>query len=402
VYGVFKKIVTVLLINTNKKMSRYKILHVISGLSTGGAEMALLRLLLMSDKAQYNIKIISLTNYGSIGKKIEKNGFYVLSLKLNNYKSFFPSLLKLKKLLNNFKPDLIQGWMYHGNLMALILCVYSSNSPALVWNVRHSLYKLSHEKFLTQLVIKLNRFFSNKPNALIFNSQLSLRQHKKFGFLSKHVNVIPNGIDIDKFSFSKKYRKDIREELKIPQNFFVVGHIARFHPMKNHTLFLKVAVEIARRFSKSHFILVGKDIDYNNYNLKKHIPIDLRYKFHLLGERSDIHKIICGFDVFCLTSSWGEGFPNVLVEALSIGIPCVSTDVGDSKNIINDAGVIVNICNKKDMVAAIEKLFKFPTHELTALGHNGRKRVMKDYTMEMNVIKYEMLYKTLILSQKLG
>ena len=376
-----------------------RVLHIISGLVTGGAERALFNLLDGGLSEQFKCYVISLIDEGTMGVQIRKLGVPVSALGIRNARPSIKSLRKLNKVVREFQPDVIQGWMYHGNLAASLARTMATARPVLAWNVRHSLYNLSDEKSMTQKVIRLNSFFSSGPDALLYNSQLSQEQHEAFGFSSKHGLVIPNGIDVKKFSFSSISRQKIRSELGLPENVLVIGHVARLHPMKDHPLFLKAAADIAHRNSNVHFLLSGRDVSMGNEDLKQLIPVELRNRFHLLGERTDVPELMCAMDIFCL-SSWSEAFPNVIGEAMATGLSCVATDVGDSKIIVGDTGVIVPARDEKELVSGIDELLKLPQQERQALGENARARIEDNFTLSAIVERYSSLYEQLITEKR--
>jgi glycosyltransferase involved in cell wall biosynthesis len=374
-----------------------KVAHIISGLGTGGAERALYNLLQGGLAKHFNCQVISLSTQGSVGNQIRKLDVPVTNLGMSVGRPSFSKLQKMYRLIREFRPDLIQGWMYHGNLAAYLVCFLAMGKrSALVSNIRCSLYDLSHEKLMTQMVIRANRFFSFFPDAIIYNSLFSKNQHETSGYGSKNGNVIPNGIDVNSFSFSSVLRQKARSKLCIPEDVKVIGHVARLHPMKEHSLFLKVAVDIAQRYPETHFILCGKGVSLSNSILAELVPVQMRNRFHLLGERSDVPEIMCAMDIFCLCSSWGEGFPNVIGEAMAIGLPCVATDVGDSSIIVGKTGVIVPPCNEQALSTGLENLLSMPDKERRALGVSAEARIHANYTLEEIVGKYIILYEELM------
>ena len=196
------------------------IVHFITGLNTGGAEIMLLKLLSAINLNKYNILVISLIDKGTIGHKIESLGIEVLTLNLSRKSPVTLSLLSLPFILKRFKPNIFHGWMYHANLL-LSLTSLLFPKVRIIWGIRHSLYDINKEKFLTRLVIYLSKFFSKKCTNIIFNSIISLEQHVKYGFSDNNCSVIHNGFDTKKFSpdnFTEKQRNILRTQLKIPEN----------------------------------------------------------------------------------------------------------------------------------------------------------------------------------------
>lgn len=376
-----------------------KVLHIITGLSTGGAERALYNLLQGGLSAKFDSYVVSLGDIGTVGPQIEALGVPVTALGMQAGRPSISSLLKLLKVIKTLQPDLIQGWMYHGNLAATLSRSFGLKKAPVIWNVRHSLYEFTQEKLLTRQVIRVNRFFSKKTRSLLYNSQLSRQQHEAFGFEKSNGLVIPNGINCQQFSFSADARLRVRLELSIPVDALVVGHVARFHPIKDHANFLQAAEMLLAHYPDTHFILSGRDVDLENSELKKHIPTLLGKRFHLLGERHDMPKLMCAMDIFS-NSSWGEAFPNVLGEAMAVGLPCVATDVGDSAHIIGDCGVVVPPKDKAALASGIESLLVMPDIYRRALGLRARQRIEDEFALHAIAEKYAQLYKTIVLEQR--
>lgn len=372
-------------------MSRRCVIHIITGLATGGAERALYNLLNGGLAERFNNHIISLIDEGTMGQHIRALGVPVTTLGMRRGRPLLSGLIKLRRVAREFRPDLIQGWMYHGNLAATLMRILAPGHPALVWNVRHSLYDLGHERPMTRQVIRANQVFSFFPDVILYNSQLSRKQHEAFGFSSKNGQIIPNGIDVQRFCFSSDVCKRVRSELGVPVEAQVVGHVARLHPMKDHPAFLRAAASLAPRYPEVHFLLSGRSVSLEDKTLEQLIPSQVRDRFHLLGERSDVSDLMCAMDIFC-QSSWSEAFPNVLGEAMASGVPCVATDVGDSATVIGDTGVVIPPRDVEELAAGIESLLTKSLEERRMMGANARGRINANYTLGTIVEQYAALY----------
>jgi glycosyltransferase involved in cell wall biosynthesis len=292
--------------------------------------------------------------------------------------------------------------MYHGNLAAVAARYLVRRRAIVGWNVRHSLYDLSLEKPMTQKVIRTGRFLSAAVDSLLYNSNISRSQHEDFGFSRDSGLVIPNGINVEQFSRSSGSRDQQRTFLGIPAEAKVVGHIARLHPMKDHAAFLRAAVDLACQYPETHFLLIGRDVSIENKPLQQLIPGQVRNRFHLLGERSNIPELMSAMDIFCLSSAWGEGFPNVIGEAMSTGLPCVATDVGDSAIVIGDTGVVVPPRNEKALAAGIERLLTMRPDDRHRLGSSARARIKENYELGAIVRQYVALYEEIVRKKRGG
>lgn len=373
-----------------------KITHIITGLSTGGAERALFNLLQGGLAEKSECHVVSLGDGGTIGPLIERLGVPVITLNMGAGRPSPTGLVNLCRVVRGYQPDIIQGWMYHGNLAAMFARNLIRRRAILVWNVRHSLYDLDLERPMTQKVIRAGRFLSASVDSLLYNSNISRLQHEDFGFSRDKGRVIPNGINVEQFSRSTGSRDQQRTILGIPTEAKVIGHVARFHPMKDHAAFLRAAVDLACQYPETHFLLVGREISPENKSLEQLIPAPVRNRFHLLGERRDIPGLMSAMDIFCLSSSWGEGFPNVIGEAMATGLPCVATDVGDSGIVIGDTGVVVPPRNEKALAAGIEMLLKMHPEDRDRLGSSARARINENYRLGAIVGQYAALYEDLV------
>jgi len=371
------------------------VVHIISGLAVGGAEMMLYKLVSATDRQLYRPVVISLISGGELQGQIEAEDVPVYSLGMQRGLSSIGALSKLRRFISELQPDIIQGWMYHGNLAAIIARTIAPGRPFLVWSIRQSLYDLRYEKLLTRQVIRLNRFFSLAPDSVLYNSHLSKRQHEDFGFSKEKSKVIFNGFDLEKFSFSPGETKDVCSSLAIPSNAVCIGHVGRHHFMKDHPVFLVAAREIAGRYPNTYFLLSGKDVVPENKELVTLVPEQLRSRFFFLGERKDIPAIMQSLDIF-VSSSLAEGFPNVLGEAMAVGVPCVATDVGDSSVVVGPAGMIVKSRNKDALVEAMDHLFSLPEEERQYLGRKGRLRIEQHFSIKAIAAQYSELYQQLM------
>lgn len=375
-----------------------RVIHVISGLSTGGAERALFNLLSGGLGEAGETLVLSLTDEGAFAEPIRKLGVTVCTLNMHGNFPRLAALIRLRKIVHDFKPDVIQGWMYHGNLAALMARLFAANKPKVVWNIRHSLYSLKTEKKTTRQVIRINRFLSAKVDCILYNSHLSRLQHASFGFTDDKAQVIANGFDTEALHPDNDQRSLIRKSLGIESDALVVGHVARFHPIKNHVGFLQAAVKVLETRQEVIFLLAGRDVGLDNPALSGIVPKTMEKQFRFVGERRDVHDVMQAMDVFCLSSD-SEAFPNVLAEAMSIGIPCVTTDVGDSANIIGDYGCVVPVGQPLMLAKEVNNLLSLPETEKKQLGQLARQHIRSNYELSSIVEQYSNLYRHLAVTK---
>ena len=368
------------------------IVHFITGLNTGGAEIMLLKLLSAINLDKYNILIVSLIDKGTIGHKIESLGIKVYALNLSRKRPVTFSLLSLPFVLKRFKPNVFHGWMYHANLLLSFISLLYPN-VRVIWGIRHSLYDINKEKLLTKIVIYLCKFFSKKCTNIVFNSSVSLEQHVKYGFSENNCSVIHNGFDTINFSpdnITEKQSNNLKTHLKIPENKNLIGFVARFHPMKGHKNFIKAAIKVINKREDVCFILVGSEV--SNKKLYHLIPKKMRSFFYLLGERSDIAALNSIFDISVNCSNWGEGFSNSICESMLMEVPCIATNVGESGLILKNCGVIIEPNNEELLANSIINLLSKSLQERKEIGKLERSRIVDNFSIEVICMKYESLY----------
>jgi len=359
-----------------------KIVHIITDLDTGGAEIMLYKLLSSLRDGSVNSLVISLMGRGKITGGIEGLGVKVETLDLKQGRlPGWQDIKKLRWIIRNFNPDIVQGWMYHGNMaatMAAFLFDPMHRKAKLFWNIRQTLYDLKSEKFQTRCLIRLGGWLSFLPQTIIYNSTLSAEQHNQVGFLLKKNKMIANGFDLQKFRPDQHRRQQLRKELEVSENTILVGHISRLHPMKDHATLLRTIDRVVDSLSsigskqKVLFLLIGHGVTSDMSN-------NLSIRF--LGERSDIPKIMSALDIVVSSSAWGEGFPNVIGEAMASEVPCVVTDVGDSAYIVGQYGRVCPVGDDQCIASSLLQLIENKQERITA-GSQARKRIAKNYSMD--------------------
>ena len=365
----------------------------ITGLQTGGAEMMLYKLLSGIDRSRFEPIVISLMDEGTLGARIKETGVRVISLNIGNVLTMPGGLRRLRRQLREIQPDLLLGWLPHGNLFATMAGAMTHSSIPVLWNVRQSLDTLRQEKAGTMAAIGVGAALARMPGAIIYNSRRGAEQHEAIGYPRDKSRFIANGFDCALFRPDPALRLQVRAELGLGESDLVIGNAGRYHAMKGHDTFFEAAGIIARNHPDARFVLAGRAVEWSNPVLSQ-----LAHKFNiadkvlLLGERTDMHRICAALDVATLASSWGEGFPNVVGEAMACGVPCVVTDVGDAAWIVGDSGVVVRPRNAQAFAEACHSLINRDASERQRMGWRARKRVVQEFSLEAIVRQYEELF----------
>lgn len=357
-------------------------LFVITGLATGGAEKQLARLL-ASLKDKIEPAVVSLAPRGPVSAELEALGVPVWHLDLASIAGLPKAAVRLALLARRFRPDVLQGWMYHGNLAALFAAWCLNGRVPVVWGIRQSLYDLAREKPITQRVIRLGARWSSRPVAIVYNAHLARAQHEAIGFAAERGRVIGNGFDGSAWQPDEEARRSVRAELGIPPDVPLIGLIARYHPMKGHEVFLDAAIRLAERNPKVRFLLAGRDVTPSHPIFQPYAQMAaLAGRLHLLGERADIPRLTAALDIASSSSSWGEAFSNTTAEALCCGVPVVATDVGESREIVGDAGMLVPVGDVETLANGWQRLLDAGLEARRTMGQGGRARILEHYSID--------------------
>ncbi len=379
-----------------------KVMHIITALNYGGAEAMLGKLI-----AQHDAKpglprstVLSLMPPGRVGDQMTASGVQVETLGLQNIRQLPRAMARLVRLVRRSDPDVIQGWMYHGNIAATVAAKIAQRRVPLLWNIRHSLGDPGVEKRSSQMVIWLGALLSRDPFATIYNSAAAVRQHGALGYDRGGAVVIPNGFDHEHFrpdAPDRALRERLCVNFGVDPETTVVAVVARHHPMKDHGTAIE-AVGRARAMGHDiHLLLAGSGTDALPEALRKRcaqwLPAD---RLTVLGDRCDVADWLPGCDIVVLSSAWGEGFPNILGEAMASGVPCIATDVGDSGLIIDDGGICVPPADPTAMAKAIESLSVMGAAGRRLIGSRGRTRVQTEFSLPVIARRYADLYETAV------
>jgi len=362
-----------------------RVMHLIVGLNTGGAEANLHRLVKTMDRSRFENVVVSILTPGPLRQAIEGSGVRVLSLNLAQGVPNPLAIIRLARLIRTWKPDLLQTWMYHADLLGGFtakLCL----GPPVIWNIRNGDATLSPGIMTRAVAWLCARLSSWLPARIVSCSNAGRDVHLRIGYARPRMIVIVNGYDTDYFRPDSSAREKLRSELGVGAGTKLIVNIARYHPMKDHSCFLEAARLLRDSDKETHFVLCGDNVTWQNTKLVAEIErLGLREYVSLLGRRSDINLIMAAASVV-VSSSCSEGFPNVVAESMACGAICVGTDVGDTRDIIGEAGFLVPPYRPGELAAGVRRA-------LFSIGMaSGRERIIRRFSLQSTIDKYEQLY----------
>ncbi len=375
-----------------------RIMHIITGLGTGGAEQMLARLLEYGDRERFQPVIVSLGRGGDIGGRIRALEVPVYELGMKPGRPSVTALLHLRGIIRREAPHVIQTWMYHADLLGGVAAKLAGGVPV-AWGIRHTDLDPTRTKSTTLRVVRLCARLSRAlPTAIVTNSEAALSVHGELGYDVERMAVIPNGFDLSVYRPDPERRAWLRGELGIPEDAVVIASAGRYHPVKNQVGLLAAAalLEPARRAGPPlHFVLCGKDVTPANGDLADAAAVEpLAGHVHLLGRRDDLHRVFAGSDIFA-SASLGEAFPQVVGEAMSCGTPCAVTDVGDSAMIVGDTGAVVPPGDPAALAEACRRLIELGDEGRSSLGARARERIRERFEIGHVVGRFEELHAAL-------
>lgn len=368
------------------------VFHIITGLNAGGAERMLTRLVGSPRRDEIMHSVVSLMDEGVFGQDIKAKGIQLYTLgMLPGVPSPF-ALFRLVRLLRREKPDVLMSWLYHADLMAFVAGSIAGIKQK-YWNLRCSDMTQSNRSISSRMMMGLLVRLSPYTKGVVVNSEAGRRHHQALGYRPKKWHVISNGVSLDEFKSNPASGQKLRAELGIPNDALLIGHVARFHPMKDHVTMLETAKMVVQANPRAHFVLMGKDVCLDTPFFMERLGIGgAKGRVHLLGGHRNIAEILSGLDLFVLTSAYGEGAPNVIIEAMASSVSCVVTDVGDAAMIVSDTGRVVPIKDAGALSTAIMEQLALSEAERKTLGLRARARIEDHYAIEGVLGRYRTLF----------
>ena len=365
------------------------IVHVITELGSGGAERMLQRL--VSASKRYRHVVVSLTTEGKLGASMRHAGVEVFALGMSRD---FPSpaaIFRLAHILRRERPVIVQTWLYHADLIGLI-AARVAGIRTVAWNLRCSNLDLSQYRWTTRVVVRLLVWLSAVPAAIMANSDAGRRWHNILGYRPNRWEIVPNGIDTQFFHPDSEARARWRRQFNVGKNDVLVGMVARRDPSKHHENLLRAAAELTRQRSDLAFVFAGRGVSRNDAVLA-HLADAVHAPVHLIGESDDVAGLTAALDVAVLASV-GEGFPNVVTEAMATGVPCIATDSGDVATILGGTGLVVPPGDENALTAAISSLASDSAMR-ARMGEAARHRIEEHYSLAAAVDRYETIWQQL-------
>ncbi|MCM2319611.1 MAG: glycosyltransferase [Pseudomonas sp.] len=373
-----------------------KILHVIIGLTLGGAELMMKRLIEShSHIPDCEHAVVSLTDLGKIGPQLIDQGISVASLNMHGARDVPQALYKLNRIIRAYRPDIVQTWMYHADLLGGV-AARLAGIDRVIWGIRTTDISNGGSKATMVIRTLCARLSRAIPKIIICAADASRTAHARIGYDSNRMIVIPNGFEVSRLQATQQQRDAIRQEAGIGADDLVIGSLGRLNPAKDQENFIAAARILAEKYRNLKFLMIGDGLDPGNRTLMKIITATGHAdRFVLLGERRDIPACLKAMDIFCLHSRT-EGFPNALGEAMTLGLPCVATNAGDAAYLLGDTGTTVPPRDSQALADGLEKLIRLDHQQRQELGRKSQNRINNNFTIAQTSEKFLQIYDHLI------
>lgn len=342
-----------------------KIIHLITGLKIGGTEIFLSRIL--PEIKNHDHLVVSLTKKGVIGLDIEKNSIPVYEL--NSGKWFSPfSIWRFKKIVEEEKPDVLVTYLIHAAIFGRVFGKLFG-VPKIICMIRSQLKEKKHKIYFW-----VERATQNLVDYFVSNSEsLKLFYQRKLGIPERKIKVI--------YSPVKTNNDDSKPVSFIKEEYFIIGTVCRLAPEKRVEDIIKATNLLKSKNYKIKTLIVGDGSIKGNLKLlaKK---LDLTNNIVFVGEQRNVISWMKVFDVFVLVSDY-EGMSNALLEAMSIGLPVIGTDMSENREIIkdNENGLLTPVRNPEILAEKIELIIK--NQELkNKLSVNSKKFIIENFSLQ--------------------
>lgn len=369
--------------------SSIHVMHVITGLGVGGAEMALLRLI-GSKASPLRHTVVSMLPGGALGPRFHAAGVAVFWLDFRSHP--VASFFALRRHMQTMRPDIVQTWMYHADFaggLTARLCGIKS----VIWGIRQSSIEGVSAGLPLRMLYRACAWLSSRvPRAIVCCAHAAQVSHVAFGYAAGKMRVIQNGFDTEKLAPCHFDRPAARRSFGLEPSEVVIGHVARFSPEKDHLTFLDAARLALQQFPTLRFMMIGRGVDVDNKALADAIrSFKLEQAMLLLGERDDVPACLAAMDIFCLSSRF-EGFPNVLGEAMAMCIPSVTTDAGDARAIAGTIATVVPCGDAPALAAEFVRLASLEPGERHLIGAQCRARITTTFGLAEMRSRFDALY----------
>ena len=346
----------------------------IRSLNVGGAERQVCVLANALHSCGHAVTVGVFYSGGALETQLQEQGIRIHALHKKGRWDLIGWFLRYLKALKDIKPDVVYSFMTTSNIVATLGRLFST--IPIVWGIRASVVNLKDYDWLAGLCLWLEKKMSYFAPKVIFNAHSSVKHHQALGYHLNNAVVIPNGIETEVFKPDPNLKVTARQGFGVPEGSVLIGMVARYDPMKDYATFLKAAHNLLTTNKNMYFLMAGQGV---TQAIWPELADDHPGNFIYLDHHHNMPALYNALDIMVLCS-FGEGFPNVVGEAMACEVPVIVTDVGDCAYIVGERANIIPVNDPGALVQAIETVLKNPP-EAGSL----RRRIVENFTVETMV-----------------
>jgi glycosyltransferase involved in cell wall biosynthesis len=379
--------------------TRPAVLHFVHGIGGGGAEAMLVNLAETLDPARFRSIVVAI-NARPRPHHVARLREAEVTLHDLEGSAFLKreTLTKLRTVLRQERPAIVQTWMHHADLVGG-WAARLAGVRNVVWSIHcREIHRNPGDgdrkiAFFRRALGLSSRFI---PTRILSCSAAAIEDHAALGYPRSKMRWIPNGIDAERFVPDMDATLDTRAELKLPPSAPVIGYVGRFHEMKDLPTFLKAAALLQARVPEAHFVFCGGvevEMTAEERELLAQLPRRDQVRFDSF--RADPWRLYPALNVFSL-SSRTEACPMTVIEAMSCGVPCVTTDVGDCSRLLEGVGQVVPLRDAAALAHAWEETLRLGPSARADIAQHSRQRVLERFTIAQAARQYAETYAELV------
>ena len=358
-----------------------RVVFIIRDLNYGGAQRQLVTLVKAMDKESFDVTLLYFYSGGLLLKDLKDSGCRIICLEKQERWDVLGFFWRFFHHLKRINPDVLHGYLGESNIVTMFLKPFFP-STRIIWGIRESNIPPGRYGLLGRLLSQLQRFLSSFTDLIIVNSHAGKDYCLSHGFAPDKMVVISNGIDTERFQPDSEAGAKVRSEWGISEKIILIGLVGRLDPMKDHPTFLKAAALVCKEREDVHFVCVGIGPQHYTLELQQLTnEFGISEKVIWAGGRSDMPTVYNALNIASSSSSYGEGFANVIGEAMACGIPCLVTDVGDSARIVGNTGIVVPPRDPAALMSGWCSLIALTPLERVVLGERVRDRIVENFSI---------------------
>lgn len=376
-------------------MERLRIMHIIEGLSLGGAERRLVNDLKFINKLRFENAVCVLFNRLDLEKEVSVLNVPLYKLNLRN-SADFPCFFKLLKLIKSFNPDIIHTQLFWADILGRAAAKISGVS-AVVSTVQSSVY----EPESGYLFSRKRKLLDRITGMIINGNYIAVSEFVKKSIVRRlkikegKVRVIYNYVDSSGFEkLAPKAKDRLRNRLGLSEEDIVMSTVGRLNPPKGHHFLLEALAILRPEFPTLKLLIIGDGPSRNMLEeCARRLGIEREAVF--LGMRPDVQELVQISDVFVFPTL-SEGMPISLLEAMAMQMPCVASAIGPILEVINDGenGYLFSPGDSQGLASVLRGIFK-SRDKMEEVGLKGAISIRDKFSAAEAVERLSALYEEL-------